>query len=208
MSRARIIIFAKAPVPGKAKTRLIAEIGEEGAARLARHMLLRTVSEAKAAGVGPVELCGTPDPAGPAWDGLLPAAKLHVTDQGDGDLGNRLARAARRALASGEPVLLIGTDCPDLTRARLIAAATALEDHDVVLLPASDGGYVLLGLRSFDSSLFRDIPWSTSAVTRETLDRITALGWTVDVGQILHDIDRPEDLVRLAQSSQQVIHSK
>ena len=205
MTRARIVIFAKAPVPGKAKTRLIPELGPEGAARLAQQMLLGTVNEAQAAGLGPVELCGTPDPAGPAWNGLLPAATLQVTDQGDGDLGERLARAANRVLSSGEPVLLVGADCPDLTSARLDAAATALEDHDVVLLPASDGGYVVLGLRRFDPSLFRDIPWSTSAVTQETLDRIAALGWTVDVGDTFHDVDRPEDLRRLAQSSRQLI---
>lgn len=195
MSAARIIIFAKAPVAGEAKTRLVPVLGEEGAARLAHQMLVATVNEALAAGLGQPELCVTPAPRHSAWKDLLPTAPLDLTDQGDGDLGERLARAADRALSHGDPVLLIGADCPALTREHLRAAAAALDEHDAVLLPATDGGYVLLGLRRCDPSLFRDIPWSTSAVTRETLDRIRTLGWTVHVGRTFHDIDRPEDLI-------------
>lgn len=194
MSGARIIIFAKAPVAGEAKTRLVPALGEEGAARLAHQMLLATVDQALAADLGLPELCTTPATDHAAWDDLLPAAPLHFTDQGGGDLGERLARAATRGLSSGRPVLLIGADCPALTSEHLRAAAAALDDHDAVLLPATDGGYVLLGLRRTDPSLFRDIPWSTSAVTRETLDRIRTLGWTVHVGETLQDIDRPEDI--------------
>ncbi len=157
-------------------------------------MLRATVIEALSANLGIAELCATPGPGDAAWAGLLPAEQLHFTDQGSGDLGERLGRAAARALSSGEPVILIGADCPALRRGHLRAAAAAIEDHDAVILPAVDGGYVLLGLRRSHPSLFQDMPWSTSAVASETLDRIATLGWTVYVGETLQDIDRPEDL--------------
>ncbi|HZG10289.1 MAG TPA: TIGR04282 family arsenosugar biosynthesis glycosyltransferase [Allosphingosinicella sp.] len=183
----RIALFAKAPVPGRVKTRLIPALGAEGAARLASEMLDHTVEEALASSL-PVELCGEPDPAG--WYSGPP---LRLSAQGEGDLGQRLHRAAARVLAK-EPVLLIGADCPALDRHRLRAAAQALEHHDAVLHPAQDGGYALLGLRRFDASLFQAVAWSTSAVAAETLARIEALGWTVDIRETLTDIDEPSDL--------------
>ena len=186
----RIVVFAKAPVPGRAKTRLIPALGAEGAARLAAAMLAATVAEALATGLE-VELCGEPDPQG--W---YEGPPISLSPQGDGDLGARLARAAARALAAG-PVLLIGADCPELDRQRLAAAADALASHDAVLHPAADGGYVLLGLNRFDSSLFKGIAWSTAAVAAQTLARIAALGWSVDVRETLHDVDTPADLARV-----------
>lgn len=184
----RIVIFAKQPVPGRVKTRLIPALGAEGAAALARKMLAATVAEVLATGL-PVELWGEPDAA--LWHEARPG--LALTGQGDGDLGVRLARAAERVLA-GEPVLLIGADCPELDRGRLLAAADGLEDHDAFLHPARDGGYALLGLRRFDRSLFEGIDWSTSAVARQTATKIEALGWSLRVGETLRDIDEPEDL--------------
>lgn len=194
MSRTRIVIFAKAPVPGRAKTRLIPALGEIGAARLAQRMLLRTVDEAVAAGLAIPELCATPHPHDPDWAPFLPAARIRCTDQGEGDLGERLARAARRVLLLGERLLLIGTDCPALDRHKLRAAAAALADHDAVIHPAADGGYVLLGLRRFDPSLFEGIAWSGPTVGADTIGRIGALGWTLWTGETLSDIDEPADL--------------
>ncbi len=137
-----------------------------------------------------VELCGEPDSAG--WHEAR--AGLQLTAQGEGDLGERLARAAERVL-SEDLVLLIGADCPELDRKRLRKAAAALEAHDVVLHPAHDGGYALLGLRRFDRSTFEGIDWSTAAVATQTIARIEALGWSLQVGEILRDIDEPEDLL-------------
>jgi rSAM/selenodomain-associated transferase 1 len=182
----RIVIFAKAPVAGRVKTRLIPALGVEGAAELAARMLERTIGEALATGLE-VELCGEPDPAG-WYDG--PAVSLAA--QGGGGLGERLARAAERVAG---PVLLIGADCPELDRDRLGKAAEALEDHDCVIHPAQDGGYVLLGLRRPHSSLFEGIEWSTGSVARETIARIEALGWSLLVGETLRDVDEPADLL-------------
>lgn len=197
MTRTRIVIFAKAPVPGRVKTRLIPALGEIGAARLAHKMLLDTVAEAAAANLAIPELCVDPHPLDPPWDGLLPTQHLRVTAQGEGDLGARMARAAKRSILLGENVLLIGTDCPGLDRDRLRAAAMALDAHDAVIHPVEDGGYALLGLRRFDASLFENIAWSTPAVAEATIARIGALGWTLHLGKNLRDIDVPADLAWL-----------
>lgn len=189
----RILVFAKAPVPGRVKTRLVPALGAEGAAKLAAEMLRRTAAQALASGVGPVELCCDPEPDHPDWAGQIPPG-LMATSQGAGDLGDRLARAARRTVEGGEPVILIGTDCPELDRKRLTAAAAALEQYDAVIHPALDGGYVLLGLRRIDDSLFDNIAWSTASVTCETIARIEALVWKLHVGETLRDLDEPEDL--------------
>ncbi|MGZ8351441.1 MAG: TIGR04282 family arsenosugar biosynthesis glycosyltransferase, partial [Allosphingosinicella sp.] len=157
MRRTRIIIFAKLPVPGNVKTRLIPALGEAGAAQLAFRMLHDTVAEAVAANLLIPELCTDPHPMEPEWKPFLPRAQLRFTEQGEGDLGARMARVAKRTILLEENALFIGTDCPALDRHRLRAAAAALREHDAVIHPTEDGGYALLGLRRFDRSLFENI---------------------------------------------------
>jgi uncharacterized protein len=203
MSTVRTLVFAKAPRPKLAKTRLIPELGAEGAAALARRMLHHTLASAMAASIGPVELCAAPAVEDPAWQGVLLPAEISCSVQGEGDLGDRLARHARRVLAGGERVLLVGTDCVELDAARLRAAAQALRDHDCVLHPTFDGGYALLGLRRFHNSLFTDIAWSTDSVAATTLARIEQLGWSLHRAERLQDIDEPTDLQHLPASWRQ-----
>jgi rSAM/selenodomain-associated transferase 1 len=191
----RIVIFAKAPIAGSAKTRLIPALGAEGAARLAADMLAQTITEAKAANLGEPELCMSPAPHSADWALFRPNG-VPMTDQGPGNLGERLARATSRVIGAGERALLIGTDCPELGADRLRAAAARLTTHDAIMHPAHDGGYALLGLTRFDPSLFRDIAWSTSSVAADTIARIRALGWSLHIGETLYDIDKPEDLRR------------
>ena len=191
MSGARILVFAKAPVPGRVKTRLIPALGADGAAALAAAMLARTLEEAKAA--GDVELCADPRPDHPAWRGHIPEG-VRLSAQGPGSLGERLARAAERAIGEGAPLLLIGTDCPELDAGRMRSAAAALEHCDAFIHPTRDGGYALLGLARFHRSLFENIAWSTRLVAEQTLERLNALGWTVEVGETLRDVDVPADL--------------
>lgn len=195
----RIVIFAKAPVPGEVKTRLIPALGPDGAARLAAVMLEQTLADALAADVGEVELCASPSPHTPAWNDFRPAGVL-MTDQGSGDLGERLARATERVSGGGQRILLIGADCPALDAPRLRAAAGQLKRDDAVMHPAEDGGYALLGLRRFDPLLFADIPWSTPAVAALTISRIEALGWSLHLAATLRDVDEPEDLEWLSAS--------
>ena len=197
MSATRILIFAKATVPGRVKTRLIPMLGPPGAARLARCMLEHTLGQALAAGIGPVELCASPAPDHPDWASHPLPPGIQTIDQGEGDLGARMGRAARRALLCGDRVLLIGTDCFALSARHLRAAAEALDRHDAALHPALDGGYPLLGLRAYHPSLFADIPWSTREVAALTLARMHALKWRVWLGEPLPDIDEPADLIHL-----------
>jgi len=194
----RLVVFAKAPQPGVAKTRLIPALGAEGAAPLARRVLSHTLAQALAAGAQAVELCMSPAPSDPAWQGVaLPQAVEH-SDQGDGDLGARMNRAMERALARQQgPVLLMGTDCPALSAAHIAEAGRQLDQHDAVLLPAVDGGYVLIGLRAPSPSLFSDMAWSTPEVAAETLCRMASLSLRVWQGPALHDIDEPSDLIHL-----------
>jgi len=194
MKPARIIIFAKAPKPGFAKTRLIPALGMQGAAALARRMLLHTVRSALKAQIGPVELCVTPAIGDKAWRGIYLPQGIEISDQGEGDFGARLARAARRRIEQGEQVILIGTDCIELTPQLLEEARQRLFDHDATIHCAADGGYALLGLDCFDPALFANIPWSTDAVAVSTLGQIARLGLSVYVGQMLHDVDEPRDL--------------
>ncbi len=195
--RTRIVIFAKAPVPGQVKTRLIPALGPDGAADLARKMLRRTYREAKAVPVSEVELCVDPEPSSDAWQRWLPRGAEIVHAQGDGDLGERLGRAAERVIGGGQPIVLIGTDCPALSTYRLKQACLELESHDAVIFPTFDGGYALLGLNRFDPSLFSGIAWSTETVASTTIARIRALGWSVHLGETLRDVDEPEDLAYL-----------
>ena len=201
----RIVVFAKAPQAGLAKTRLIPALGAEGAADLARNMLSHTLDQALAAGTQAVELCMSPAPADLAWQGLVLPQRVEQTNQGEGDLGARMSRAIdrafNRALALQQgPVLVIGTDCPALSADELSEAARQLERHDAVLLPASDGGYVLIGLQAPCPSLFTGMPWSTSVVAQETLRRMASLGLNVWQGPVLHDIDEPSDLKYLPEN--------
>lgn len=197
MTPTRIVIIAKAPIAGFCKTRLIPALGAQGAARLAQRMLERTVGFALAARLGPVELCVTPGLQAFDWQGLNLPDGLAWSEQGEGDLGARMGRAAERVTAGGEAILLIGTDCPGLDSSVMQSAAAALQDHEASLVPASDGGYVLLGLKRFAPTLFDAMPWSTDVVAEETRQRLAGLGWRVNSLTRLHDIDEPQDLAWL-----------
>lgn len=198
MTFTRIIIFAKAPQPGFAKTRLIPALGAEGAAKLAQQMLINTLHEALAAGIGTVELCGTPKIDNVAWQGITLPLGIEITNQGEGDLGARLARASGRAIENAEAVLLIGTDCVEMSATLLREAAQSLHEHDAVIHCTADGGYALLGLKRYSAALFSDMPWSTDVVASTTIARIGQLDWSLHVGQMLHDVDAPQDLKLLS----------
>lgn len=194
---ARVIVLAKAPVAGFAKTRLIPALGAEGAAALASRLLAHAVAAAHEAALGPVEVCATPDATHAAFQALAGAVQLSV--QGEGDLGARMARAFERHFvhAGAPPCLLIGTDAPGLDAAALRAAAAALTDADAVFVPALDGGYALVGLRRPAPALFAGMHWSTPQVMADTRARAASLGLRVAELPPLADIDEPADLVHL-----------
>lgn len=189
-----VIVFAKAPVPGRVKTRLAAAIGGHAAARLASRMLDETLKQAVASGVGPVELCCDPDESHPAF---LQAREIHgvaLTRQAEGDLGARMREALERALRSHARALLIGTDCPQLHKGHLRAAAGMLLERSAVFMPTFDGGYFLVGLSTAIPGLFDGIDWSTDRAMRQTRAHLDRLGIAAGMLAAIADIDEPKDL--------------
>jgi hypothetical protein len=197
---ARILIFAKAPVAGRVKTRLIPALGPQGAADLHKRLLLSTVARLGTARVAPIELWCAPDPGQDPFPELADRYGVALCGQRGADLGERMYHAARDALCRCEKVLLIGTDCPLLDAGYLRRAMEALKEHEAVLGPAQDGGYVLLGLKRAVGGLFRDMPWGGDRVAAITRDRMAAGGWKWAELPILWDLDRPDDLERMLPS--------
>ena len=195
---AEIAVLAKAPIPGLAKTRLIARLGADGAARLQAVLTEHAVRTALAAGLGSVTLWCTPDTRHPAFVKLAHRTGVALEAQRGADLGARMAHAVAQRAGRG-PVLLTGTDCPALTPEHLRTAAAALEGGDeVVLIPAEDGGYVLVGLMESHPALFEGVPWGSDRVIDVTRGRLRALGLRWSELTTLWDLDRPADLDRLA----------
>ncbi len=195
-----IAIFARAPVAGQCKTRLIPLLGADGAAELHRRMIVRTVSSALAAGIGPVALWCTPGTAHPAFDALRRDHGIALHPQTGDGLGERML-AAFQAQPAGRPLLLIGTDCPALTAAHLRACADALQaGDDAVFLPTEDGGYFLVGLRAPQPNLFTAMPWSTDQVMPTTRRRLQDAGLRWREPATLWDVDTPADVARLRAS--------
>ena len=182
----KLSIFARLPMPGKVKTRLIPAVGEEGAARIYARLLAHTVEVARASGLD-YELRVTGGEVDAFHD--LFGVETQVVDQGGGDLGEKMARVEA-------PALLIGSDCPGLSVPLLQAAAGALADRRVVLGPANDGGYYLIGFTEPVPFLFEDMEWSTPKVLPETLTRLAAHGYGPAILPELADIDTGEDLAQ------------
>lgn len=189
-----VAILAKAPMPGLAKTRLIPSIGAHAAAVLQERLTERTVETAVAADIGPITLWCTPDLAHASFQDLAARFQIVLKRQPDGDLGARMLDAIG---ATNGPTLVIGTDCPAFTAEILRTAANALTEAEVVLVPAEDGGYVLIGARAAHPQLFDQIAWGTASVMQETRARISALGLTSSELPVLWDIDTEADLDRL-----------
>jgi uncharacterized protein len=190
-----IAILAKAPIPGLAKTRLIPAIGAHAAAVLQERLTERAVATALAANVGPVTLWCAPDSTHTSFLKLVAGSRITLRPQPDGDLGARMLAATA---ASRGPALVMGTDCPALTDVHLRSAADALRDGtDVVLIPAEDGGYVLIGTRSTQPALFADMRWGTETVLAETRARVIAHRLVLSERPPLWDVDTEIDLARL-----------
>ncbi|MDM7954961.1 TIGR04282 family arsenosugar biosynthesis glycosyltransferase [Blastomonas sp.] len=183
-----LVLFAKFPVPGYAKTRLIPALGPRGAAQVHRHLTERTVATLLSSGA-PVEIrfAGADEHAFRDWLGAEPAFAAQV----EGGLSERLIDAGRTS-----PHIFFGADTPELTVEHVRAAVVALASHDIVIGPAEDGGYYLIGMTRARPELLTDMPWSTSGVLPETLRRCAALGLTVATLPVLSDCDTPADLAR------------
>ncbi|MCL5668994.1 MAG: TIGR04282 family arsenosugar biosynthesis glycosyltransferase [Gammaproteobacteria bacterium] len=190
-----ILIFAKAPVAGEVKTRLIPTLGAQGAARLHEQLARRCIAQASAAALSPVQLWCAPDAAHPFFMQCQKEFGVTLHTQQGGDLGARMAHALSTALETASYTIIIGTDCPALTAHDLREALAMLEQgYDAVLGPAEDGGYVLLGLRRVAPQPFENIPWGTEQVLDLTRARLKQLQWRWHELPARRDIDRPQDL--------------
>ncbi len=196
--QSRLLVFAKAPVPGQVKTRLIGTLGRRGATGLYRRLLRRTLSMATAARLCPVQLWCAPDSRHGFFGACRREYGVTLHRQRGGDLGARMQQALAVVLRHSSCALLIGGDCPSLNEAVLRTALAALtQGRDAVVGPAEDGGYVLIGLRNPCAALFRTIPWGSGTVLAATRRRLrrSALNWVeLPPGW---DVDRPADVRRL-----------
>jgi rSAM/selenodomain-associated transferase 1 len=192
-------VFAKAPVPGTVKTRLIPEIGKNKAADLHAAMVTRSVALAAQNANFQVQLWCAPDTTHPLFARLQEDYPITLHIQKGQDLGQRMQYAFEQTLKDFDVALIVGTDCPTLTVALLNQAFQALcEDKDAVIVPAEDGGYVLLGLKKVYSELFTQIAWGTDQVYPQTQQRLHRLQLAWQSLDTQWDLDRPQDLKRLA----------
>lgn len=197
--RSAIILFAKAPVPGAVKTRLIPAIGKHNAAALYAAMVTHGVALAAQNANYHVQLWCTPDTTHPLFNNLRKIYPLTLHVQKGHDLGQRMQYAFEKTLKEFDAALIVGTDCPTITVELLDQAFQALyKDKDAVIAPAVDGGYVLLGLKKVSAELFTRIAWGTDQVFAQTQQRLNRLPLTWQSLDTQWDVDRPEDLQRLA----------
>jgi rSAM/selenodomain-associated transferase 2/rSAM/selenodomain-associated transferase 1 len=196
----RLIVFTRFPFPGQTKTRLIPALGTEAAAGLQSKMTRLIVSRARrVASELEVHFTGADQDRMAGWLG----PGIIYRPQVNGDLGQRMAAAFETGMKHREgPILLIGTDAPELNEANLEKAFTALTNNDLVLGPARDGGYYLIGLNRPQPRLFEDINWGAEDVLARTISRADALGLSVALLKELVDLDRPDDLPVLLKGPQ------
>ncbi|MBE9110985.1 TIGR04282 family arsenosugar biosynthesis glycosyltransferase [Nodosilinea sp. LEGE 07298] len=191
-----LMLFTRYPEPGRTKTRLIPHLGPAGAAALQRRMTEHVLAQVQGAAqrlplAVEVHFAGGNQGQMQAWLGNA----VDYYPQAEGGLGDRLMAAFSQSFALGRPgAIAIGSDCPALGADHLAATLAALHQVDVVLGPATDGGYYLIGLRQPEPALFQNIAWGSDQVLAQTLAAATAQDLAVELLTPLTDIDRPEDL--------------
>lgn len=194
-------IFAREPIAGNTKTRLIPLLGEEGAAQFHRRCISAALHTAQQAALGDINLFVTPAPQEESYFyTLLPAAAC-APQIGD-DLGARMYNAFAHGLQVASRMIVIGTDCPMLTAAHLHEVDAWLQQNEgVCFIPAEDGGYVLVGLSAPESALFSKIDWGSERVMHQT--RLAAKAAKINLYELppLSDVDTPEDYLKMAEDA-------
>lgn len=196
IAKKHLIIFTRYPQPGTTKTRLIPALGVEGAANLQRQMTEFTLSKVKkfqksAAISFEIRFAGGDLQLMQNWLGT----ELNYQLQGNGDLGKRMENSFLNAFNQGaQEVVIIGIDCPDVNAQVLAEAFAKIQTCDLLLGPAVDGGYYLIGLKRAIGELFINIDWGTAKVLQQTVDIAEQLNLSVASLRTLADVDRPEDL--------------
>jgi rSAM/selenodomain-associated transferase 1 len=190
-----ILLFIKAPLKGRIKSRLAAAIGNDAALELYQRFVLDAIDTVGALAI-PLRICFYPPDAGTTIRTWLGNEQACVPQQGN-DLGERMEQAFEQVFQEGyERAVLIGSDIPELSTSIIDEAFTSLNGHDAVVGPAADGGYYLIGFtaKTFLPTVFHDIVWSTSTVCDETLGKFKQSGQRVHLLPKLHDVDTKDDL--------------
>ena len=192
----KLLIFTKSPILGEVKTRLQPDYTPEQSLVVHKSLMLKTLELTKKLKDFDIELCCAPDRNTSFFLGCEKDFPISLSNQEGADLGERMAFSFSISLQTYEKVVVIGTDCPDIDTDYITQAFTALDESDAVIGPASDGGYVLLGLSKFSIEIFTDISWGSDKVFSQTKQALEKLPWSFKELGIMHDLDRPEDLLR------------
>ena len=198
-SDSRLLVFAKAPVLGKVKTRLVTLLGEQGALDFHVASLRFALEQRAAMQLSPVVLYIIGQ--APAWlTELCQRLSIDVIQQQGDNLGERMLHAATEQLSQARHVVLTGTDCLTLTPDRLTQLYQALKENNAAIIGAEDGGYVALGLTQLSAALFTQFPFGTAQVYQKTVDAMHTLDWRYAELTKTWDVDRPEDIQRWIKS--------
>jgi rSAM/selenodomain-associated transferase 2/rSAM/selenodomain-associated transferase 1 len=195
VNKDKIVVFTRLPVPGKAKTRMIPLLGEEGAALLHKEMSEFVIDHVKrfCAEQGVSMEIRYADGSAQEVESWL-GKDLSCETQGEGDLGKKMKRAIQESLDEGfEGVVAVGTDCPEVDGKILGKAFASFKDSPIVIGSAHDGGYYLIGMKKMFPFIFEDIDWGTDRVFHQTIQKLRQSGLEPAILETLHDIDRPED---------------
>lgn len=196
VSSETLIIFTRYPVPGKTKTRLIPTLGEVGAVKLQKEMTEKIAGTAvRFRKINDVDIeIHYADGNEKKMRNWLDEDFIYKK-QGGGDIGEKMNKSLKDVLNGGaEKAVLIGTDCPVITVEILESAFDSLSKNDVVLGPAGDGGYYLVGMKKECLEIFQGINWGSSEVLNETISKLKKINLSLSLVEILDDIDRPEDV--------------
>ena len=195
-----IQIFCKAPIAGQVKTRLTPHLSPTQAMQLHQQLAWHTFKQVQQTQNNHIELWCAPTCQHPFFQKAQKQFNFKPQTQVGTDLGTRMGYALQQGLKKHSQVLLCGTDCPQLTADKFQQARDALKQVDAVLIPATDGGYVLIGLRRYHAELFTNITWGSDQVCQQTIAKLIALNYSYRCLSPLSDIDRPTDLSLLDKS--------
>lgn len=195
-NKQHLILFARAPEPGKCKTRLIPLLGKNGAAELHRKLITHCLQQIATLEDTDISLYIDEQPEHLFFREIQQQHPVTVKQQQGFDLGERMYIAMRDSLKSYDKCVLIGSDCPEMNADYINQAFTKLDDHDQVLGPASDGGYVLIGLQKINRMLFQNVNWSHETVLQQSLYNSEQTGYRHTLLTTLWDIDEPRDYIQ------------
>ena len=191
-----ILIFSKAPVAGQVKTRLVPHISAEQAAGLHEELTHNRLQMCVSAKLCDVQLWCSPDVHHPFFVDCSNIYGVSLQAQYGSDLGERMSLAIETTLSRYKKVIVIGTDAPALEASQVEAAIGQLDSADLTLVPAEDGGYVLIGASRHHGALLANVPWGTKEVLSSTVRNAETLGFNYGLLSECWDVDRPEDLRR------------